>query len=65
MDYDNALKSMVRNGKKGTIEPNMFIVGSLCLLQQFHPSAKLEFFGISLFTQPTSATTLRALSATS
>lgn len=22
----------------------MFIVGSLCLLQQFHPSAKLEYF---------------------
>jgi len=40
MDYDNNLKSLIRS-KKSQIEPNLFLVGSLCLLQQFHPSAKL------------------------
>ena len=42
LDYDSHLKSLIRtNSKKSQIEPNMFIVGSICLLQQFHPSAKL------------------------
>ena len=56
MDYDNHLKSLVRT-KKTPIEPNMFILGSLCLLQQFHPSAKLEFFGTYVLMQPLSPTT--------
>jgi len=49
MDYDNGLKSLVRT-KKGQIEPNYFLAGILCLLQQFHPTTKLEFFGNYHFT---------------
>lgn len=56
MDYDNNLKSLIRT-KKGQIEPNYFLMGSLCLLQQFHPTTKLEFFGMTDFTQPIWQTT--------
>lgn len=53
IDYDYSLKSLTRNNNRKNpipIEPNMFIVGSLCLLQQFHPSAKLEYFGTLVVT---------------
>ena len=56
MDYDNNLKCLIRT-KKSQIEPNYFLVGCLCLLQQFHPTTKLEYFGNSPPTQPTLPTT--------
>ena len=64
MDYDSGLKCLIR-AKKSTFEPNYFLVGCLCLLQQFHPSAKLEYFGNSFFTQPTSPTTSKVRSTSS
>lgn len=45
IDYDNSLKCLIRiKTKKSTIEPNYFLVGCSVLLQQFHPSTKLEYF---------------------
>ena len=40
MDYDNGLKCLIR-AKKSQFEPNYFLVGCLCLLNQFHPMTKL------------------------
>jgi hypothetical protein len=60
IDYDNNLKCLIRiKTKKSSIEPNYFLVGCSVLLQQFHPSTKLEYFGRFLSMQLTSPTTSR------